>query len=47
MYNWLIGNMGTPGEYMYQSIHIWSTVIVMLALLSFLSGRIASLKNKP
>jgi len=28
-YNWLIGNMGTPGEYMYQGIHIWSTVAVL------------------
>jgi uncharacterized membrane protein YwaF len=31
-YNWLIGNMGTPGEYMYQSIHLWSTAVVMAAV---------------
>ena len=27
-YDWLIGNMGTPGEYMYQSIHLISTGVV-------------------
>lgn len=29
-YDWLIGNMGTPGEYVYQGIHIWSTVAVIV-----------------
>jgi uncharacterized membrane protein YwaF len=29
-YDWLIGNMGTPGEYIYQGIHIWSTVAVIV-----------------
>ena len=40
-YNWLIGNMGTPGDYAYQSIHIWSTVVVMaiLGLVIFLGLR--------
>ena len=27
--NWLIGNMGTPGDYMYQPIHLVSTAVVM------------------
>ncbi len=26
---WLIGDMGTPGEYMYQGIHLWSAAAVM------------------
>jgi hypothetical integral membrane protein (TIGR02206 family) len=40
-YNWLIGNMGTPGDYAYQSIHIWSTVAVMavFGLVIFLGCR--------
>lgn len=32
MYNWLIGNMGVPGEYQYQSMHLISTAVVMLIL---------------
>ena len=32
MKNWLIGEMGTEGEYMYQSIHWYSTAAVVLAL---------------
>lgn len=31
MLNWLIGDMGTPGEYMYQPIHWWSTAVVAAA----------------
>ena len=30
MYDWLIGNMGTPGEYQYQAIHLYSTAAVVL-----------------
>ena len=32
MKNWLIGAMGTEGEYMYQPIHWYSTAAVLLAL---------------
>ena len=28
LYNWLIGNMGTEGDYIYQSIHWWTLAIV-------------------
>lgn len=34
MYNWLIGNMGTPGEYMYQPIHLLSTAVVLAVLVA-------------
>lgn len=30
--NWLIGNMGTPGNYAYQSIHWYSLLAVLLAM---------------
>ena len=30
---WLIGDMGTPGEYMYQPIHLYSTAIVIAVFL--------------
>ncbi len=29
--NWLIGNMGTPGDYMYQSIHWYALAAVLLS----------------
>lgn len=32
---WLIGDMGTPGEYMYQGIHLWSTAAVVAVFLLF------------
>ena len=32
MKDWLIGNMGTPGEYMYQPIHWYSLAAVLLAV---------------
>lgn len=32
MYDWLIGNMGTPGEYQYQPIHLISTAVVLVVL---------------
>ena len=31
-HRWLIGDMGTPGEYMYQSIHLYSTAAVLAVL---------------
>lgn len=33
LYNWLIGNMGTAGEYQYQSIHLYSTLAVVSAVI--------------
>ena len=30
--DWLIGNMGTPGEYMYQEIHLWSSATVLAVM---------------
>lgn len=30
---WLVGDMGTPGEYMYQGIHLWSTAAVAAAFI--------------
>lgn len=30
---WLIGDVGIPGEYMYQSIHLWSTAVVAAVLI--------------
>ena len=32
LYNWLIGNMGTAGEYQYQPIHLYSTLVVALSV---------------
>lgn len=32
-HNWLIGNMGVRGEYMYQSIHIVSTMVVLAVVI--------------
>jgi len=29
LHRWLIGDMGTPGEYMYQAIHLYSTAAVI------------------
>ena len=29
--NWLIGNMGTAGEYMYTAIHWWTLAAVLAA----------------
>lgn len=37
---WLIGNMGTPGEYMYQAIHLWSAAVVAAVfIMAILLGR--------
>jgi len=36
---WLIGDMGTPGEYMYQGIHLWSVAAVaVLFVLTVILG---------
>ena len=43
-YDWLIGNAGTPGEYMYTAMHWWSLGIV-LAACAFIFG-IAVAKRK-
>ncbi len=32
MLDWLIGNMGNPGEYQYQAMHLISTAVVFLAV---------------
>ena len=32
-HRWLIGDMGTPGEYMYQAIHLYSTAAVIAVFL--------------
>lgn len=32
-HKWLIGDMGTPGEYMYQPIHLYSTAAVLAVFL--------------
>lgn len=34
--NWLIGNMGTPGEYMYQDIHIHTLIVVGIVFAAIL-----------
>ncbi len=33
IHNWLTGNMGTAGEFQYQSIHLISTLVVVLAVI--------------
>ena len=45
--NWLIGELGTPGEYQYQGIHLISTgvVLLVLALVIFL-GRSRRITDK-
>ena len=32
--NWLIGDLGTPGDYSYEPIHLWSAAVVLLVTLS-------------
>lgn len=48
LYNWLIGNMGTAGEYQYQSIHLYSTlgVILAVAVIAFLGARLRKEETK-
>ncbi len=44
--NWLTGNMGTAGEYMYTAIHWYSLAGVLLAAAAIL-GSAAFLRNRP
>ncbi len=47
MYNWLIGNMGTAGEYAYQTIHLLSTLVVALLVVgAALWGRAGGAKKR-
>lgn len=41
LYNWLIGNMGTPGDYQYQQMHLYTLlgVFAAMAVLIFLGLR--------
>ncbi len=34
IYHWLIGNMGTPGEYQYQTMHLVTTLVVLLCVIA-------------
>lgn len=45
MVNWLIGNMGTEGEYMYQAIHWYSLAAVLLVLVAAVVFCICNRKN--
>ena len=45
MINWLIGNMGTEGEYMYQAIHWYSLAAVLLVLVAAVVFCICNRKN--
>ena len=42
-HRWLIGDMGTPGEYMYQPIHLYSTAVVLAV---FLVTILVTVKNR-
>ncbi len=45
--DWLIGNMGTPGEYQYQSIHVLSTLAVLLCVMAVaVYGRAGGTKKR-
>ncbi len=47
MKDWLIGNLGTGGEYQYQSMHLWSTAIVaVLVIAAALYGRRGGSKKR-
>jgi len=43
---WLIGDMGTPGEYMYQAIHLYSTAAVIAVFLMVFVTAIIN-RNQP
>lgn len=45
LYNWLIGNMGTAGEYQYQPIHIYSTLAVVITMAAVLALGCKTRKN--
>ena len=45
--NWLIGELGTPGEYQYQAIHLITTGVVLLVLgLVIFLGRTKRISDK-
>ncbi len=47
LYHWLTGNMGTPGEYQYQAIHLIPTLIVIIATaIVWILGRSDRLSQK-
>ena len=47
MKNWLIGNMGIPGEYQYQSLHLVSTAVVLVVLAAVIcTGRSRRLDDR-
>ena len=43
---WLVGNMGTPGNYMYQPIHLFSVAAVAVAV-AILCLLMSMLRDKP
>ena len=47
LYKWIIGDMGTPGEYAYQAIHLYTLVAVFGALvLAGWLGKTSRLKER-
>lgn len=46
IYRWLIGDMGTQGDYQYQAIHLW-TVAVLMAALAVLLAVCLRLRKEP
>lgn len=44
--NWLIGNMGTPGDYMYTAIHWWTLAAVALASVLILGTAFVLRRNQ-
>ena len=45
--DWLVGNLGTPGEYQYQEIHLISTAVVLLFLvLAIFLGKSKKINDK-
>ena len=45
MKKWLIGDMGVEGEYMYQAIHLYSTLAVVLAVVAAVAFCLCSRKD--
>lgn len=44
--DWLIGNMGTAGDYMYQDIHLYSLAAVVAAVLILTAWQLCHRKNQ-
>jgi len=44
-HKWLIGDMGTPGEYMYQPIHLYSTAAVLAVFLAIVMIAVRNRKD--